>query len=61
LLSGLQGNCIEVLTPLLFLRFCKENDPLSFTILSTNNPFILNPNTSYMLCKIDPVTGDVTA
>ena len=37
-----------------------ENDPLSFRILSTNNPFILNPNTSYMLCKIDPVTGDVT-
>ena len=32
----------------------------TFRILSTNNPFINNPNTSYMEVTIDPTDGSVT-
>jgi len=32
----------------------------SFRFLSTNNPFIANPNTSWIQFDIDPATGDVT-
>lgn len=35
-------------------------DPFSFRILSTNNAFISNPGTSYMLVTIDPSDGSVT-
>lgn len=34
--------------------------PLAFRILSTNNPYIGNPDTSYMLCTIDPSDGSIT-
>jgi hypothetical protein len=37
-----------------------DTDPLSFRILSTNNPFIANPDTSYMLVTINPDDGSVT-
>ena len=33
---------------------------LKFRILSTNNPYINNPNTSYMLVTIDPTNSSVT-
>lgn len=32
----------------------------SFRVLSTNNPYISNPDTSYMLVTIDPATSQVT-
>lgn len=34
---------------------------LGFRILSTNNPFIGNPDTSYILCIINPEDGSITA
>jgi hypothetical protein len=34
--------------------------PLAFRILSTNNPYIGNPGTSYMLCTIDPTDGSIS-
>jgi len=36
------------------------NDPLSFRILASNNPYINNPNTAYMLCKVNPEDGTIT-
>nr|WP_288935163.1 hypothetical protein [uncultured Allomuricauda sp.] len=35
-------------------------DPFTFRILSTNNPFIANPDTSYMELTINPDDGTVT-
>lgn len=35
--------------------------PYTFRILSTNNPFIGNPNTSYIEVTINPLDGTVTA
>lgn len=36
------------------------NGTLTFRILNKNNPYIANPNTSYMNCVIDPATSKVT-
>lgn len=36
------------------------NGKLTFRILNTNNIYILNPTTSYMICVIDPATAKVT-
>jgi hypothetical protein len=35
--------------------------PYTFRILSANNPFIGNPNTSYIEVTINPLDGTVTA
>ena len=37
-----------------------EDGLFSFRILSTNNPYIDNPDSSYMLVTIDPATSNVT-
>ena len=37
-----------------------EDGLLKFKIMSTNNPFINNPGTSYMLVTIDPTDSSVT-
>jgi len=34
--------------------------PLAFRILSTNNPFIANTGSAYMLCTINPEDGSIT-
>lgn len=36
------------------------DDPLSFRILASNNPFIANGDTAYMLCTINPADGSIT-
>lgn len=36
------------------------DNPDEFKILSTNNPFVNNPNTSFMIVKVDPATATVT-
>lgn len=36
------------------------NGMLTFRILNTNNPYISNAATSYMICVIDPATSKVT-
>lgn len=36
------------------------DNPDEFKILSTNNPFVNNPNTSFMIVKVNPLTATVT-
>ncbi|WP_298793816.1 hypothetical protein [uncultured Allomuricauda sp.] len=36
------------------------DEPNQVFILSTNNPFITNPSTSYMILEVDPENGNVT-
>ncbi len=36
------------------------SNPYEFYIRSTNNPYISNPDTSYMIVTIDPLTGNAT-
>ncbi|MEZ4793574.1 MAG: hypothetical protein R2783_08970 [Gelidibacter sp.] len=36
------------------------SNPNEFYIRNYNNPAVANPNTSYMIVTIDPLTGDVT-
>ncbi len=42
------------------VEYHPEDGLYTFRILSTNNPYINNPGTSYMIVTIDPVTSEVT-
>ncbi|AWI24521.1 hypothetical protein [Flavobacterium pallidum] len=43
------------------LEYHPEDGQYTFRILSTNNPYLINYDTSYILVTIDPATGKVTA
>ncbi|MBE0391954.1 hypothetical protein [Flavobacterium sp. PL002] len=42
------------------VEYVPADGTYTFRILNKNNPYIANPNTSYMICVIDPVTSQVT-
>ncbi|AWA28716.1 hypothetical protein HYN48_00665 [Flavobacterium magnum] len=42
------------------LEYHPEDGQYTFRIMSTNNPYLINYDTSYMLVTIDPATGEVT-